>query len=782
MSYSEIVGPDGKILPIYIDEGQTVPPLGLGEILSGQANGTYAILPNNGVADGTILMLDKANPLSSTGLRWANVPGAEVLAKGQLLTGTDSSSSFKLNPGPLNYVLTSNPTVEPGLAWRNVRNLITTQFPLANDNSAFGIGTEVISLAFTPDTNGEIPVGLSSTGGDLGGLLPKGSNGQVLTVNSMAPSGFGIEWQTPFSDVVAGTNITIPDPQVPIVSLSDPLTARLNIGSQNIIGTTGELKFTDSGNTNTATLTATSLNIADTAAAGLSSVMNETGFFANNGSSSSKLLSDGVSKLSGSSALTISNTVSGQPITLTTNGNTSNVNVSCPLKPTTIKDSTDAVGNNQYLTANGSGQLIWGAGVGGISAAANGNIIIGGSSSSPTIAVISPLNATLSLGSQAVTGGTASITLINGANTSVLDASTLSVSDSVTTTTKCAMSKTIISAANSTDVVTHDAGGIIKSVGTAGLAISHTVSGGPINLSTAGNTSNVNVTCPLKPAKIKDKNDAVGNVQYLTADSNGLLLWAAGVGAVTTAAGSNIAIGGTAVAPTISLSTPLNATLAMGTQGLRDTNSVLGTSGQVLTSTGTGVAWANAAASAGVKYALVQAACAPIACTNSNSNSNDSFQGSLSIVSQTTNDGITFSIVGSELVYTGMGSVQLIIQGAGLLNTIQVSGPTNIDFITDSQWFPYLYASLTTNLYTRIAGIGTTLTVGGSSVGNNSALDSAQYNFNVSGTAVLANGGRDTLGLNFITNYIFNGNFQSPGLVAFNVANIPLYITAIRLT
>jgi len=212
----------------------------------------------------------------------------------------------------------------------------------------------------------------------------------------------------------------------------------------------------------------------------------------------------------------------------------------------------------------------------------------------------------------------------------------------------------------------------------------------------------------------------------------------------------------------------------------------VGASGDVLTLAGSPAlpTWALPTASSGVKYAIVQLVNAETLCYNSNSNMGGTTNGSFSIFYQQTNDNITFTISNGELVYTGTGSVQVSFVFSSLLNTVQVSGMTLIDFINDSQWFPYFNANLQVNIYTRDPTQAGIIYAGNAVAGNNSSGNACQYNFCVQASAVLAAGGRTTLGINYSTNYIFNSNFQSPGLVAFDVSPVSqmIYITAIRLT
>lgn len=71
-----------------------------------------------------------------------------------------------------------------------------------------------------------------------------GVNGHVLTIDSTTPSGFSFAAN---AGVSAGPNITIDsitNPLIPAISVANPLNAVLNLGTQNITGTSSQLDFT----------------------------------------------------------------------------------------------------------------------------------------------------------------------------------------------------------------------------------------------------------------------------------------------------------------------------------------------------------------------------------------------------------------------------------------------------------------------------------------------------------------------------------------------------------
>jgi len=255
-------------------------------------------------------------------------------------------------------------------------------------------------------------------------------------------------------------------------------------------------------------------------------------------------------------------------------------------------DGTSTVGlpvgaNGLVLTTNSATAtgLEWAVGGGGggvASVSAGNNIAVSGTLSNPIVAVASPLNATLNLGTQNTTGTTGALTYDDTVANSkgVLGAISLILSDSTFATgDQTQTNKSGYSAIGSTDTTTHTKTGLSKTAGATALTLSNSVASQNIALNTASGIITTN--CSIKPTAIRDSASSDGTSgQVLTAGTGGQLLWGAnGVSSIT--AGSNIGITGTSTAPVVGVLNPLTSTLNLGTQ------SITGSTSNITLSSGT---------------------------------------------------------------------------------------------------------------------------------------------------------------------------------------------------
>ena len=91
--------------------------------------------------------------------------------------------------------------------------------------------------------------------------------------------------------MTAGTNISLTGTATaPIVNLQNPLTAVLNLGTQNITGTTGNMTLTNTVSTSKTTISATSIAVADTNNSSIvNSTLSETGLVVSDGNGTNTL-------------------------------------------------------------------------------------------------------------------------------------------------------------------------------------------------------------------------------------------------------------------------------------------------------------------------------------------------------------------------------------------------------------------------------------------------------------------------------------------------------------
>ena len=255
------------------------------------------------------------------------------------------------------------------------------------------------------------------------------------------------------NSVSGGVNITISGAlATPTVNLSSPLTAELNCGTQSLrdrassVGTSGQV------------LTAGTGGQVLWGANGVSSVTAGTNI-----------------GITGTSTAPIVGLLS--PLTAELNCGTQS-----------LRDSASSVGTSgQVLTAGTGGQVLWGAnGVSSITA--GNNIGITGTSTAPIVGLLTPLTATLALGTQNITGSTSNITLSSGTNQANMNGN-LGFTSVVqaTPTTKANLFNTSISIETSVNKVAITPTSILKSAGSATLTVGSAIA--PLSLIGSGGTA-----------------------------------------------------------------------------------------------------------------------------------------------------------------------------------------------------------------------------------------------------------------------------------------------------
>jgi hypothetical protein len=186
----------------------------------------------------------------------------------------------------------------------------------------------------------ELNVGTQSIRDRTGAV---GTSGQVLT----AGTGGQVLWGAgggggTVNSVGAGTNISITGTATdPIVNLLSPLTSTLNLGSQNISGTTGNLNFVDAGFGSEAQVKAsTGFSAYDATVGAIVCNLTKSGLTCQSSADSTSIASGGITKTVGTNPLTIS-TTSAAPINITpVAGQDLTVNVSGAGELAVVQSST----------------------------------------------------------------------------------------------------------------------------------------------------------------------------------------------------------------------------------------------------------------------------------------------------------------------------------------------------------------------------------------------------------------------------------------------------------
>ena len=370
MSYREIIDPDGKIDQAYLpDDG--IPPLGVRQLLGGDGAGNYVPVGATPGSVGNVLATVPITPSNPTGLAFQ--PGASIsLTRGQLITSTGSGTTALQWAGndPANQgdVLSIDVGEATGLKYVSLNNLFQAVFPMViAPGETFGLppGTVRLDIGYTAGAQGQgqIPMGKNTVLGGEGGLLSLPSApaqpGSVLTI-SPSNSTFGVDWAPiPVRTVTQGNNIAVNTVGLnTTVSVRNPLNAVLNVGAQNIQGTTGQVLLTSGGSNLTAS--SSTVTVQDTASPAINTTILKTGIQVNNATDDLNLTPASLQKNTGAGALVIEHNVASGPISLETQGGTADVTTNCALAPAKIRASNGVGAANQLLSASAAGgSLTW---------------------------------------------------------------------------------------------------------------------------------------------------------------------------------------------------------------------------------------------------------------------------------------------------------------------------------------------------------------------------------------------------------------------------------------
>jgi hypothetical protein len=203
---------------------------------------------------------------------------------------------------------------------------------------------------------------------NLGGvdvLDTAGAVGAAGTVLSSLGAGNGTAWVAGggggIPSVAAGTNITIPNPAVPVVALSNPLTAVVNLDVQNITGTTGSITLNDLAGVNSQVVaTAQQLNYIDNTGV-FYSRMEVGGFSVVSNISDTRFIAGTVQNTNGA-VLELQQSVVGGDIQLNCQADTDEVITNCNLKPFAITDtaaSSRGAADNVLCSLGAAGGTRW---------------------------------------------------------------------------------------------------------------------------------------------------------------------------------------------------------------------------------------------------------------------------------------------------------------------------------------------------------------------------------------------------------------------------------------
>ena len=162
--------------------------------------------------------------------------------------------------------------------------------------------------------------------------LPAGGGGGIAAVN-------------------AGTNISIPNPAVPVVAVRNPLNAPLNIGTQNITGTTAQVQIADAASA--ANLSSAELTFTDVATPAINSQFSRTAVEFADGVATTSLSAGGIAETQ-NLVLEIQNNAVGGGIQLNTNAGAGTISTNSAFQPQRILDTAGGAGTaGQVLSSLG---------------------------------------------------------------------------------------------------------------------------------------------------------------------------------------------------------------------------------------------------------------------------------------------------------------------------------------------------------------------------------------------------------------------------------------------
>ena len=242
MSCSNLLASDQKINLRYLPNPYPYPsfPSPLGAVLTvGNQAGDQDIV---GLDQLEVRKVVQQQGLLGEYLQIGDASGGDLrihgaTTKGSILAG-NGTSTIELPLGATGYVLKSNPSTLTGLEWAIDISGVTG---VVGVNA--GANIDISGTVSQPIVSLQSPLAQTL---NMGAVALTDKNGATGTAGQFLSCGTGGEtlWDTlpsaPVNSVSAGTNISITGTSAdPIINLQDPLTATLNLGSQNLTGGLG---------------------------------------------------------------------------------------------------------------------------------------------------------------------------------------------------------------------------------------------------------------------------------------------------------------------------------------------------------------------------------------------------------------------------------------------------------------------------------------------------------------------------------------------------------------